>query len=48
MVSARTVLTVLAILALAVSVPAAGAIYTVHLKNGTTIETRYQPVQSHP
>ena len=46
MVSARRVLTVLAVLALAVSVPAAGAIYTVHLENGTTIDTRYQPVQS--
>ncbi len=46
MVSARRILTVLAVLALAVSLPAAGAIYTVQLKNGTTIDTRYQPVQS--
>ena len=46
MVSARRVLTILAVLALAVSLPAAGAIYTVHLENGTTIDTRYQPVQS--
>lgn len=30
-------------LALAVAVPASATVYTIHLQNGTTFETRYQP-----
>jgi hypothetical protein len=34
------------VLALAVAAPSSAAVYTIHLKNGTTFETRYEPTEA--